>query len=47
MNIIWKLCAIIGMVMIITAVNRQERLELNTSEETNESGEEKRNERES
>jgi len=45
MNLLWKLCAIIGMVMIISAVNKQEKVDLNTSQNPDE--EEETNERES
>jgi len=45
MNLLWKLCAIIGMVMIISAVNKQEKTDLNTSQNPDE--EEETNERES
>ncbi len=37
MNIVWKLCSIIGMVFIISAINKQEKEEdLNRLQETNE-----------
>lgn len=36
MNIVWKLCSIIGMVFIISAINKQEKEDLNRLQETNE-----------
>lgn len=45
MNLLWKLCAMIGMVMIISAVNKQEKADLNTYQNPDE--EEETNERES
>lgn len=37
MNIVWKLCSIIGMVFIISAISKQEKEEdLNRLQETNE-----------
>jgi len=36
MNILWKLCTIIGMLLIISAISKQEKEELNRLQETNE-----------
>ena len=36
MNILWKLCTIIGMLLIISAISKQEKEGLNRLQETNE-----------